>query len=352
MTATFLALLAGFALPASAAAGPSAERHQVGVSKIEAPSRERGQPLSVTVWYPAEPGGTPVLSGDNAFFDGTPAWKDAPVAAGPYPLILLSHGAGLGGTPDAMSWMAAALADQGFIVAAPTHPGNGGAHRSAEQTIKLWLRPGDVGAALEAVQATPAFAGHLAPGTIGLLGLSMGGNTALAIAGARLDSERLAGYCDDDTRNASLCQWMRMSGVDLHRMDLSQAARDNRNRRIGFVMAIDPAPVDVFDPASFKAIDVPVVLVNLGRPDALQETVRADGIAAAIAGSSYATIDDASHFSLFPTCKAGAAEQAKAQEIDEPICADGGGRARTAIHAELVEMVAKAFKQGLGSNSQ
>ena len=37
----------------------------VGTREISIASPERGRNLSVTIWYPAEPGGEPVLVGDN-----------------------------------------------------------------------------------------------------------------------------------------------------------------------------------------------------------------------------------------------------------------------------------------------
>ncbi|WP_448950464.1 alpha/beta hydrolase family protein [Labrys neptuniae] len=319
----------------------------VGVRRISAPSTVRGGDLDVTVWYPAQPGGEPVRLGDGAFFVGTSAKRDAPIASGRFPLILLSHGAGLGGTAEAVSWMAAPLAAQGFVVVAPNHPGNGGANRSAGETMKLWLRPIDISDSLTAMVADSFFKDHLRTDEVGVLGLSMGGSTTLALAGARIDPNRLAGYCDTDRLNASLCGWVRHSGVDLHAMDLRLAGRDARDQRIRFVLAIDPAPVDVFALESFATITVPVALINLGRPGALPPTTDASGVAQAIPAATYATIPDASHFSMFADCKPGAAELAEREDIGDPICSDGGGRSRQAIHVDLIERTAAAFRERL-----
>lgn len=319
----------------------------VGMRRITAPASERGGDLAVTVWYPAETGGKPVNPGESVFFEGTKAMLDAPVLPGKYPLVLLSHGAGLAGTPEAISWLATPLARQGFIVAAPAHPGNGGANRSAAETMKLWLRPADITATLDVMQRQPLFAGHLDAGNTGVLGLSMGGNTALALAGARIDPARLAGYCDTDILNSSLCGWVRQSGVDLHAMDMTLAGRDNADRRIRFAMAIDPAPVDVFAADTFPQIAVPVSIVNLGRPGEIPVTTLASAIAAAIPEATYSTIADASHYSMFGQCRPGAAALAEAEKIGDPVCSDGGGQSRAAIHRQLVAMVAEAFGNAL-----
>jgi predicted dienelactone hydrolase len=285
--------------------------------------------------------------GESVFFVGTPALRDAPISNGKFPLILLSHGAGLAGNPQAVSWIAAPLARQGFVVAAPTHPGNSGKNRSAAETMKIWLRPGDLTETLNAMEKESFFKSHLDQGRIGALGLSMGGSTVLAMAGARVDPKRLVGYCDTDALNASLCEWVRQSGVDLHALDLRSAGRDNRDQRIRFAMAIDPAPIDVFDFKSFSGISIPVDLVNLGRPGKIPVTTLASEAAKAIPMASYVAIADASHYSMFAECKPGAAEIAVAEEIGDPICMDGGGRSRNDIHAQLIELTTASFSRAL-----
>lgn len=321
----------------------------VGVRRMTVASKERRTGLDATVWYPALPGGKAVMLGETKVFTGTPALLDAPISAGRFPLVLLSHGAGLGGYPEALSWIATPLARQGFVVAAPRHPGNGGPDRSAAETMKLWQRPADVSDTLTAIEQDAFFQQHIDSSKVGILGLSMGGGTALAIAGARMDPERLARYCDTDAINPSLCEWVRLSGVDLHAMNMQSAGRDNEDKRIGFAMAIDPAPVDVLQSDTFARITIPVEIVNLGRPGLIPATVEADEIAKAISNARYSAIADASHFSMFAECKEGASKIAQAEKIEEPICADGGGRSRHEIHAQLIGLVTAAFDRELGS---
>jgi predicted dienelactone hydrolase len=239
---TMLCAITLSTLVAHQAAGASDD---VGVRQTTAPSKERGIDLDVTVWYPASTGGKAILLGESKFFTGTTAMLDAPIADGKFPLVLLSHGAGLAGTAEALSWIATPLARQGFVVAAPNHPGNGGPTRSAAETMKLWKRPADISETLNAMETDASFKDHIDSRKVGILGLSMGGNTALAIAGARIDPGRLARYCDTDLSNPSLCEWVQLSRVDLHALDMRSAGRDTEDKRVRFAMAIDPAPVDV-----------------------------------------------------------------------------------------------------------
>lgn len=329
-------------LPTFAAASEA-----VGMRQIAAHSKERDIDIPVTVWYPSEAGGSYVVLGESIFFVGTPAMLDAPIRSRKYPLVLLSHGAGIAGSAAGVSWIAAPLAKRGFIVAAPTHPGNGGASRSAIETMKLWMRPADITETLNSILKNEFFKDHIERDEVGMLGLSMGGGTALAIAGARIDPVSLSRYCDTDTLNASLCGWVKQSGVDLHAMDMTLAGRDNRDPRIKFVMAIDPAPIDALTLQSLSKISIPVDLVNLGQLADMPQTVRADKIAQAIPQFSYSTIKDASHYSMFAECKPGAAESVDIENVGDPICADGNGRPRSMIHSQLIEMAAAAFKRAL-----
>lgn len=319
----------------------------VGVRQILAPSKERGVDLDVTVWYPALPGGETVVLGDNAFFVGTPAMRDAPMSDGKFPLILLSHGAGLAGSAQALSWIATPLAKQGFVVVAPTHPGNTGRNKSAAETMKIWLRPADLTEALNTIEKDGFFQNHLDQDKIGVLGLSMGGNTALAIAGARIDPQLLAGYCDTDALNPSLCGWVRQSGVDLHALNMEPANRDNRDERIQFAMAIDPAPSDIFEIESFAGIQIPVEIINLGEPRKIPRSAQASGIAKAISNARYAVVEDASHYSMFAICKPDAPKIIASEKIDDPLCSDGSGRSRAEIHAQLIDMITNAFNRTL-----
>nr|CAD6437053.1 dienelactone hydrolase [Rhizobium sp. Q54] len=341
-------ILVLFCASVGAAAQPTSKASKLtGVRWIDIHSAERNRDIPVFVWYPAGPGGRSIKVGENAFFVGADAMLNAPVSQGRYPVILLSHGAGLGGTPEAASWIAAPLAKRGFVVAAPLHPGNGGSGRSAAETMKLWLRSSDISATLDALEQQPFLQAHLEQAKVGVLGLSMGGNTALSLAGGRIDQARVASYCDDAARNPSLCGWVRQSGVDLHAMDMGPADRDNHDERIKFALAIDPAPVDVFEVASFLRVSIPVEIINLGPPEAIPLTALASGIAGAIPASRYRVLPEASHYSMFGVCKPDAPALAKSEGIEEPICSDGNGQSRAKIHQELIEAASRAFRKWL-----
>jgi predicted dienelactone hydrolase len=111
-----------------------------------------------------------------------------------YPIILLSHDAA--SSRYANSDLAAALAESGFIVIAPTHAGDNQNDSDGLHTAGLMLtRPRQLLLALETVLASPVFAPYADESRIGLLGVGAGSLTALQSAGIRPDPGRMEAFC-------------------------------------------------------------------------------------------------------------------------------------------------------------
>lgn len=109
---------------------------------------------------------------------------DAAVAGDALPLVALSHGTG--GTPLGYRGLATHLARAGLAVALIEHPGNSRADNSLEGTpANLANRPRHVRLAVDAAFADAVVGPHLAPGGFAVIGHSLGGYTALAVAGGR-----------------------------------------------------------------------------------------------------------------------------------------------------------------------
>ena len=178
------------ALLLASAAIPSAHATEVGVRTIAVFAPERGRDIAVTVWYPATGGGTPGLVGDNRLFEGAPALRDAPIAEGDFPLVLFSHGSG--GRIEGLSWLATALAEAGFVVAGPNHPGTTSGDSTPAATPKIWERTADLSALIDGFSADAGWREAIDAARIGVVGFSLGGATAMEIAGARADLEDYA----------------------------------------------------------------------------------------------------------------------------------------------------------------
>jgi predicted dienelactone hydrolase len=342
-----LALLAGKPLPAA---------DNVGLRSIAVPSPARGKNLAVTVWYPALPGGEKTLVGDSKLFKGTEAFANAPLAPGRFPLILISHGSGA--KMQDLGWLATSLAQAGFIVAGPNHPGTTSGDSTPIDTPKLWERTDDLATLLTSMTSDPVWEGAIAEDRIGVLGFSLGGAAAMEIAGARANREAYARYCETYPTMAD-CVWfaggkgyvngeaVASEKVDLRQIDRHRFEQSNRDPRIKVAVLIDPALALAFDAQSLKEIAIPMNFVNLGRPGTIPVAVIADELARLTPKGSYAQVNDAVHFSFLAECKPGGAEFLKSLGDPDRLCDDGGPRRRSDIHAELRTLIINAFTRDL-----
>ena len=151
------------------------------------------RPLNVAFWYPTEETGPEIEFGATPAFVGFTAIDDAEPSAGEHPLVVLSHG--YGGTWRSLAWLGVALAERGYVVAAPDHPGTTYFNRDRRQAGMLWERPHDLSRVIDAVLRDPALAGEIDPDRIAAVGHSIGGWTVSALAGARFDPDRFARDC-------------------------------------------------------------------------------------------------------------------------------------------------------------
>jgi predicted dienelactone hydrolase len=348
-----------YALALCTAASAALAADPVGVRKISVVTQEYPRPLAVTVWYPAKAGGEQIPADDNPIFESSSAQKDAAVANGRFPLVLLSHGSG--SRVDGMAWIAVKLAEAGFIVAGPNHPGTTSGDSTPAATPKIWERAQDISTIITALSESAQWASAINPARIGILGFSLGGSTAMELAGARGDLPAYVRYCDENPEMMD-CSWLagghgyaggervdveplQLSGIDKTRFE-----QQNRDARIASVVAVDPGLATTFQKDSVQAIDVPVTLINLGGPGQIPLGVLSDRLATAIPGASYAQVDGADHFSFLPVCKPTAPVFLKSVGEVDPIC-DETARPRGEIHAELARLIIGAFTETLRADN-
>jgi predicted dienelactone hydrolase len=328
---------------------------EVGMREIKVAAPERGRDLAVTVWYPAEAGGEPVLVGDNKAFKGASAFRNAPIVKGDFPLVVMSHGSG--GRIEAMTWLATELAKAGFVVAGPNHPGTTSGDSTPANTPKLWERTQDLSAIIDALTTDPSWSEAIDADRIGVVGFSLGGAAAMEIAGARANLDAYARYCDSYTKWD--CAWyaggqayvndepVKVDKVDLRTIDKARFEQSNLDRRIQSAVLIDPGLAQAFEAESLKTIAIPMTFINLGSSGTIPAAVIADRLAALSPQGSYAAVNDSNHFSFLPECKPGAAEMLVESGEIEPICTDSGDRSRADIHAELTGLVLQALQKTL-----
>jgi predicted dienelactone hydrolase len=140
--------------------------------------------LDTTIWYPAAPGSGTI----DPFYD---AVLDAPLdlSGGPYPIVMFSHGSC--SYPEQSIFLTALLAQHGFIVVAPPHPGNMiydfPSCSSGDAIVEaIQERPRDVLYVLDQMLAADGdslspFFGSIDETKIGMMGHSFGGFTTYRV---------------------------------------------------------------------------------------------------------------------------------------------------------------------------
>ncbi|HBU82407.1 MULTISPECIES: alpha/beta hydrolase family protein [Paenibacillus] len=108
--------------------------------------------------------------------------KDAAPRKGKFSLVIISHGSG--GSPFVYRSIALHLARSGFIVGLPEHPNNNRNDNSLEGTVtNLTNRPRHLCLAADWFSEDERFKGLIESDSFSVIGHSMGGYTALAVAG-------------------------------------------------------------------------------------------------------------------------------------------------------------------------
>jgi predicted dienelactone hydrolase len=223
--------------------------------------------VTTVIWYPTNSAARDTMIGP---FVKLPVVLDAPVAkrSTKYPLVLLSHGAG-GTALQLIAW-AHYLASRGYIVAAVNHKGDAteepleGPFSLADR--QMWHRPQDLTAVLNQLLKDPAFRVYIDTSKIAVGGFSLGGYTALAIAGARLSLDQLSAVSSIDSLppdiRHSIEQYATLlKGDSLLQRSLRHSGDSYKDIRIKGAFALAPAIGEGFKKEGFSTVNIPVYIV-------------------------------------------------------------------------------------------
>ncbi|MBW4616950.1 MAG: alpha/beta hydrolase [Desmonostoc vinosum HA7617-LM4] len=187
-------------------------------------------------------------------------------------VIVISHGLGLDSSN--FQYLATHLASHGFAVVVPNHPGsdakqlrallNGHASEVAKPS-EFQDRPLDVKYILnqleKANQSNSRFKGRFNLQQVGVFGQSLGGYTALALAGGKINFEQLKKDCQlealQDTWNVSLL--LQCRALELNSNTQEYNLRDDR---VKAAIAVNPITSSIFGKAGLSQIQIPVMIVG------------------------------------------------------------------------------------------
>lgn len=200
--------------------------------------------------------------------------------AGKTPVVIFSHG--LASRPEDFAQQAQHLASYGYVVALPQHPGSDAQQinnliRGLSQQVFLksdfFERPRDVSYVIDELERRNAaeFAGQLDLQSVGVMGHSFGGYTALALAGATIDFDFLQQECERLLYlNTSLL-------LECRALSLPREPNNFRDPRVTAVFAANPVNYSTFGPQGLGQIQIPVMIAT-GTYDPATPAVLAQGL--------------------------------------------------------------------------
>jgi len=292
------------------------------------------QPMSAIAFYPS----TDIRKTSTVDGYQIDASEDATVAIGRFPLLMLSHGNT--GTPLALHDLATSLARKGFVVVAVIHPGDNYLDHSRLGSLSnLYGRPLQISSAITAAMMDPMLSAYVDAQQVGVIGYSAGGETALILAGARPDLQRLRKYCIERPQDRDACKTQGELIAD--RNDLLPEA----DPRVGALMLMAPLSL-MFGRHTLADVHVPVLLYSGDGDQLLALDKNAEALARKLPQApDYKLLAGAGHFVFMAPCT-------DEQQATMPIvCTDPVGVDRVDIHRNLSAEAVRFFRETLNSSS-
>jgi predicted dienelactone hydrolase len=285
--------------------------------------------IALAVWYPSHA----AVSGQPLELFQQAVARDAAVAAGHHPMVVISHGQGgsFGGHYDT----ALALAAAGYVVVALTHTGDN--YRDQTGVLNIMDRPRQVSRVIDYMLA--AWPGHdsIDAARIGPFGFSAGGFTALVSAGGVADLSLSTPYCITHPAQYT-CKLIEAHGW---RVWTASALRLRDTRTKAIVVAA-PALAYAFMPYGLRGVTVPVQLWRADADQILPAPDYADAVRTELPSPpDFQTVPSAGHFDFLAPCSNALTRVAPA------ICQDPPGFDRAAFHQRLNASVVAFFKRTL-----
>ncbi len=308
--------------------------YAIGVTTIEIVGAH-DRKLPTEVWYPVAKGTegavTSYVSGVIPSPNG--AMRDVAAAAGPFPLVVFSHGNA--GVREQSPFLTERLAAWGYVVAAPEHVGNSLPTYDEAQLPAMFIwRTIDVSATIDRMVAPTAadpkwFAGLVDGDHIAVAGHSFGGYTALAIAGAKVVVPAAnTPQCEGEDKGTLVCDEIaKLSGPPP--WDLS-------DDRVDLALPMAHAGHAIFDPQSLADLTVPAVLFAAQGDTMTTPTAEAKPTYAALsAPKALILYTGGNHFSFAEMCPLAPFAQGDQKQLIEELCGPGAEPPLAEVHASI-----------------
>lgn len=272
--------------------------------------------------------------------------EDAKVKVGNRSLIAISHGTG--GSYLGHRDTACYLASKGYIVVAVTHPQNNYKDNSAARKRRNWVnRPQHISAAIDTVLNHNEFRDFINKDSIGIIGHSAGGYTALALIGGKPNTESINSHCSEHAEDAEFCGrpaiFSKIMGYFSSPNPSNNTIIENtQDHRIKAAVLMAPVGVLFNKELSLSEVNVPIRIYRAEKDKVLLYPFHAEAVRKKLSNKpEYIVVKNAGHYSFispFP-------ESIK-DRVGE-VAMDPNGFNRIDFHKKINEDIADFFLQFL-----
>ncbi len=263
----------------------------IGFTKVEVASKETQSSFPMAVVYPTH------IPAEHVRFGPFEMELSigGKIAEGTFPLVIISHGSG--GSNLGHRSIAFALVKQGFIVGMPLHPENNYKDNSAQGTLRNYInRPLHIQSSLDALLSTPEFSASIDSNKIAVIGHSIGGYTAVAIAGGVANTGAIIELCKNNLRlNEPFCGLVKdnqMEAVEI---------QNKPDARVKAIVLLAPLGMLFNSEDALASVTVPTLLLRAEKDNELTEPYHSELIASHFKNQkllTYQTIENAGHYSF------------------------------------------------------
>lgn len=255
----------------------------------------------------------------------------SPATGSQHRLIVISHGTGAG----LMSHVdtAQALAEAGFVVAVPMHPGDNFQDDSAVGRPEWFAsRSRHIAKVIDFMFAKWEGHARLTPNRVGIFGFSAGATTALVSIGGVPDLDRVPAHCASTPE--FICKIMHPVAAG------APAPQWTQDSRIAAAVIAAPGLGFTFAPSGLAKVRVPVQLWAGAADQIVPGATNAD-VVRRLLGPTVDShlVPGAGHLSFLAPC---------GPQTPPQLCEESAGFDRAAFHRELNQSVAAFFRKQLG----
>ncbi|SNS77463.1 alpha/beta hydrolase family protein [Antarctobacter heliothermus] len=321
--------------------------YAAGLRALSVLDGRRDRALEGLIWYPAEATELTSLDFGSKVWVGSQVIRGAPAAEGPFPIIVVSHG--MFGNARNQAWFAASMARRGYVVAAVDHPGTSTWSRDPDQRRALWERSRDITRLIDFALSPGAIPAQVDPDRVFMAGHSLGGFTALTLAGARFDATGLERFCKANV-GEMVCGIFDDWDIAERPEDRDQMGADLSDSRIRAFAVFDLGGTQSFSEESLGRLHRPLLV--FGAPimnSGLTLDIESRALVKALPSGRFRYVEPATltHFDFFNLCKPGGYDiLAREEPGDEIICEDGGAH-RAAMHDKILDEVTAFFAKSV-----